>query len=124
MAASVSWPSAWALNTDWSLATSVAVVENSPEVGPSIRRVRSHNVKYTLTCTVDMNYSGISVTLPAFLYSLNGGNDAFLFTSPTDGTEHEAWLEGSKGQYYSVKRRDAYTYVVSFKIAYYKMRAF
>ena len=121
MAATYSWNSEWLLNTDWTDTPSVSMVENKPEIGPPIRRMRSYNEKHVLSCSVDMTYSQMNTDLPTFIYNLKGGILPFNFTSPVDGVTYEAYLEGSNGQFYTKKRKNVSLYTVSFKIAYYKI---
>ena len=118
------------LDTSWNDNFSLDMVSNSPEVGAPIRRLRSTNVKHTVTITFSIsNYWYNRLWLP-FVYALHGGIDTFLFPNLTYNSEVwgmtdagdiklvSAWFDMSNGRPYSVKRRDRNHYTVSATVCY------
>ena len=116
-----------AIDSSWTDSPSIDMIENNPEVGPPIRRLRSTNVKHSLPISFMIsNYWYNKLWLP-FIRDLHGINH-FLFPNitynriatqgSTDIEEVEAWFNLNGGQPFTVKRQDKYTYLVSANIVW------
>ena len=116
-----------AIDSTWTDSPSIDMIENSPEVGPPIRRLRSTNIKHTVTISfIISNYWYNLLWLP-FVKGLHGIKH-FWFPNitynraaqggSTDIEEVEAWFSLSGGQPFTVKRQDNYNYTISANIVW------
>lgn len=118
----LTWPSSLQIDTDWSDATSVAIISNEPEVGLPIRRLRSHSVKHVLTANATLSYYELNNIFKPFIKQIGHGLLPFSYTSPVDSiTYHNTSLDVSSGLPYTLKRKDNTTYIVSFKLIYFSI---
>jgi len=111
------------LDSSWNDTPSIYLVSNEPEVGPPIRRLRSRNIKHTVTISFAIdNYWYNKMWLP-FIKLLHGGIDPFLFPEitynrsaaegQTDLKWRPAFFQMNGGSAFSIKRQDNYTYTIS-----------
>lgn len=111
------------LDSSWNDTPSVYLVSNDPEVGPPIRRLRSRNIKHTVSVSFSIdNYWYNKMWIP-FIKLLHGGIDHFLFPEitynkkategQTDIKWRPAFFQINGGSAFSIKRQDNYTYTIS-----------
>lgn len=116
-----------AIDSTWTDSPSIDVIENNPEVGPPIRRLRSTNVKHTIPISFTISNFWYNLLWLPFVRGLHGINH-FWFPNitynraanegSTDIEEVEAWFSLNGGQPFTVKRQDNYNYVVSATIVW------
>lgn len=102
------------LSTSWGMTPVVNLIESKPDVGPSIRRMRSRTGLNRLSATIDMAIDDYkSIFVPFIKGTLNGGMDWFLFVDITTGIEYQTRLSYSGNSFYSVKRKDDHHFKVN-----------
>lgn len=107
------------INTDWSNTSKMDIIENKPELGNPIRRLRSRNVKQTLTCSMLLDYNQFNNIFKPFVYQkLHGGLDSFYFKSFIDGINHITHLVITNGSPFKLKRQNNNSYMVNFVLEY------
>lgn len=122
------WPAKFLLNSDWTDTPSVALIEHEPEVGLPIRRLRSANIKHTLSASFVLNFDEFNDEFLPFMHDISNGLDSFYFVSPVDGKNakvtglplvvHTAKLKAEGGQFYTIKRQSNQLYIVSVTFEY------
>lgn len=106
------------VNADWNDTPSVHMVSNDPEVGNPIRRLRSYNVKHTISCSVTLTYTEFTTFRNFVLRKLHGGIDPFIFRSFIDDHEYPTTFVMENGTPFTSKRDGMYNYSVSFTLSY------
>ena len=106
------------INSDWTDNPTVSIVSNDPEVGNPIRRLRSYNIKHTLSCSMTVDREQFNKFSNFVLRKLHGGIDPFVFKSFLDGYDYTAALKVDNGAPFTCKRQDAYQFNVRFTIVY------
>lgn len=106
------------VDSDWSDNPSLSMVSNDPEVGNPIRRLRSYNVKHTISCNMTLSYPEFQLFYVFAMRKLHGGIDPFIFRSFVDSKEYTTYFVMDNGQPFTYQRNGMYDYKVSFTIMY------